>query len=92
MKASIATLVRWTGPRPSGLGMDGIVHELEAAGLLTVRFDADGVETWTLTPEGVQVANQLAMGDEATFNAIPGCGQGRESEGARGIGPGAVEA
>jgi hypothetical protein len=33
-------------------------------------LDADGEETWTLTPEGVQVARQLAMGDEATINAI----------------------
>jgi hypothetical protein len=46
------------------------VAELEAAGLLTIGTDADGRETWTLTPPGVQVARQLALGDEATFNAI----------------------
>ena len=32
--------------------------------------DAEGQETWTLTPEGVQVARQKAIGDEATINAI----------------------
>ena len=58
------------GLRPTDGEMDGIVHQLEAAGLLTIGFDAAGEETWTLTPEGVQVANQLAMGDEATINAI----------------------
>ena len=45
-------------------------RELEAAGLLTVGFEADGTETWTLTPEGVQVARQPAMGDATAFDAI----------------------
>jgi hypothetical protein len=58
------------GPAPSHDELDTIVAELEAAGLLTVGFDADGKETWTLTPKGVQVARQLAMGDEATTDAI----------------------
>ena len=49
---------------------DALIAELEAAGLLTIGTDAEGMETWTLTPQGAQVANQLAMGDEATFNAI----------------------
>jgi hypothetical protein len=39
-----------------------------ASALFTIGVDADGQQTWTLTPEGVQVANQLAMGDEATVN------------------------
>jgi hypothetical protein len=65
------------GPRPTDDEMDGIVQELEAAGLLTIGFDADGGETWTLTPEGAQVARQLAMGDEATFNAILDAVEGR---------------
>jgi hypothetical protein len=50
--------------------MDAIVAQLRDAGLLTIGRDAEGQETWTLTAEGVQVARQLAMGDEATINAI----------------------
>jgi hypothetical protein len=50
--------------------MDALIAELAAAGLLTIGTDAEGQETWTLTPEGAQGARQLAMGDEATFNAI----------------------
>ena len=51
--------------------MDSIVADLAEAGLLSVGTDSEGNETWTLTPEGgAQVARQLAMGDEATFNAI----------------------
>jgi hypothetical protein len=50
--------------------LDAIVAELEAAGQLTIGTDAEGGATWTLTPQGVQVARQLALGDEATFNAI----------------------
>jgi hypothetical protein len=44
------------GQRPSDDEMDVIVHGLEAAGLLTIGFDAEGRETWTLTPKGAQVA------------------------------------
>jgi hypothetical protein len=50
--------------------MDVIVAQLREAGLLTVGVDAEGHETWTLTPQGLQVARQVAMGDEVTFNAI----------------------
>ena len=45
-----------------------------AAGLLTVGFDAEGRETWTLTPMGAQVASQMAMSSEdaafAMFNEL----------------------
>ena len=58
------------GTRPTDEEMDGIVAELRDAGLLTIGFDADGTETWTLTPAGEQVARQLAMGDATAFNAI----------------------
>ena len=37
---------------------------LEHAGLLTIGTDAEGRETWTLTPTGEQVANQIAMSAE----------------------------
>ena len=49
------------GPRPTDPEMDGIVHELEAAGLLIIGVDAEGRETWTLTSEDAQVARQVAM-------------------------------
>ena len=65
------------GPRPTDGEMDDVVAQLRDAGLLTIGFDADGVETWTLTPEGAQVARQLAMGDEATLNAILDAVEGR---------------
>jgi hypothetical protein len=58
------------GPRPTDEETDAIVAELRDAGLLTIATDAEGRETWTLTPAGAQVARQPAMGDEATFNAI----------------------
>jgi hypothetical protein len=57
-------------PRPIDAEMDAHVAEPEAAGLLTIGIDTEGNETRTLTPAGVQVARQLAMGDEAAFNAI----------------------
>ena len=34
--------------------------ELVQAGFVTVGTDADGTETWTLTPAGEQVASQVA--------------------------------
>ena len=58
------------GPLPYPLSvtddtdMDAIVAELAAAGLLTIGHDAEGRETWTLTPAGEQVANQIAMSTE----------------------------
>jgi hypothetical protein len=48
---------------------DANIAELERAGLLTIGHDAEGHETWMLTPEGARLGRQLAMGDEATFNA-----------------------
>ena len=34
------------------------------AGLLTVGTDAEGRETWTLSPKGAQIATQMAMSSE----------------------------
>lgn len=57
----------------SRLAPDGVgdtlpeVAEMVDAGLLTVGTDAEGYETWALTPKGAQVATQMAMssGDDA---------------------------
>ena len=38
--------------------------EVLAAGLLTGGIHAEGRETWTLTPAGEQVGNQVAMSAE----------------------------
>jgi hypothetical protein len=43
---------------------DATIAELERAGLLTIGHDVDGNETWTLTPAGKQVADQIAMSAE----------------------------
>lgn len=45
--------------------VDAIVAELVKAGLVTLGRDAEGRETWTLTPEGASVARALAMNGEA---------------------------
>ena len=68
--AGVAGAAIGHGPRPTDPEMDEIAHQLEEAGLVTIGVDADGQRTRTLTPESLQVARQLAMGDEATFNAI----------------------
>jgi len=44
--------------------VNAIVAGLVQAGLLTVGTDADGRETRTLTEQGEQVANQIAMSAE----------------------------
>ena len=63
-----------TDERPSDEEMDAMISELVAAGLLTVGTDAEGRETWALTPRGAQVATQMAMSSEedafAMFNAL----------------------
>jgi len=41
---------------------DAVVEELERAGFVTIGTDAEGEETWTLTPTGEQVALQMALG------------------------------
>jgi hypothetical protein len=43
---------------------DAIVAELQAAGMVTIGTDADGHETWTLTPQGEQIALQMSMSSE----------------------------
>ena len=65
---------RMTDERPSDEEMDAMIAEMVAAGLLTVGIDAQGRETWALTPKGAQVATQMAMSSEddalAMFNAL----------------------
>ena len=53
-----------SGERPTD-EMDGIVKQLEASPCPPIGVDADGTETWTLTPGWAQV-RQLAMGDAAS--------------------------
>ena len=53
-----------TDERPSHEEMDAMVAEMVQAGLLTVGTDAAGRETWTLTPQGAQVATQMAISSE----------------------------
>jgi hypothetical protein len=53
-------------------GDTAIVAEVEAAGLLTVGTDAQGRETWMLTPKGAQVATQMAMSHEDDAAAMLG--------------------
>jgi hypothetical protein len=65
------------GRRPTDDEIDGIVAQLRDDGLLIIGTDALGNETWTLTAEGVQVARQLAMRNEATINAILDAVKGR---------------
>jgi hypothetical protein len=52
------------GERPTDAEVDAIVAEMVAAGLVTVGTDAEGRETWTLTPQGAQVATQMAISSE----------------------------
>jgi hypothetical protein len=56
--------------RPSGEERDAMIAELVEAALLTVGTDAQGRETWTLTPKGAQVATQMAMGHEDDAAAL----------------------
>jgi hypothetical protein len=44
--------------------LEAIISELAQAGLVTISHDVDGNETWTLTPAGKQVADQIAMSAE----------------------------
>lgn len=44
--------------------VDALAAERVEAGLLTVGTDAEGHETWTLTPKGAQVGRLLAMGSQ----------------------------
>ena len=63
-----------TDERPSDEEMDALIAEMLADGLLTVGTDAEGRETWALTPKGAQVATQMAMSSEddalAMFDAL----------------------
>jgi len=49
---------------------DAIVEELQRAGFVTIGTDADGEETWTLTPTADQVALQLSMSSEDDAAAL----------------------
>ena len=42
----------------------------EAAGLVTVGTDAEGQETWMLTPTGEQIALQMSMSSEDDAAAL----------------------
>jgi hypothetical protein len=44
--------------------MDALIAEMVVAGLLTVGTDAEGRETWTLTPMGARAARQMAMSSQ----------------------------
>jgi hypothetical protein len=44
--------------------MIDLAEELEAAGLITTGVDAEGNETWSLTPMGKQLSTQMAMSSE----------------------------
>ena len=63
-----------TEERPSDAEMDAMIAEMVQADLLTVGTDAQGRETWALTPKGAQVATQMAMSSEddalAMFDAL----------------------
>jgi hypothetical protein len=49
---------------------DAIVEELQRAGFVTIGTDADGNETWRLTPTGEQIALQMSMGSEDDAAAL----------------------
>ena len=49
--------------------MDAILEAVEAAGLVEV-YEEDGHRIMRLTPEGEQVARQLAMTDEDEQDAL----------------------
>jgi len=49
---------------------DAIVEELQRAGFVTIGTDAEGEETWTLTPTGEQIALQLSMSSEDDAAAL----------------------
>jgi hypothetical protein len=50
--------------------MDAIVEELQRAGFVVIGTDAEGEETWTLTPAGEQIALQLSMSSEDDAAAL----------------------
>jgi hypothetical protein len=62
-----------------------MIAEMVEAGLLTVGTDAEGRETWALTPKGAQVATQTAMSSEgdalAMFSALLDAAEGDTSAG-----------
>jgi len=49
---------------------DAVVEDLQRADFVTIGTDADGEETWTLTPVGEQVALQLSMSSEDDAAAL----------------------
>jgi hypothetical protein len=50
--------------------MDALAAQLEAAGLLRILERPDGGTDYQLTDDGVRVARQLAMSDEAGQDAL----------------------
>ena len=59
-----------TDEHPTDDEVTEVVAELEEAGLLNTGVDAEGNETWTLTPMGKQVATQLALSSEDDAAAL----------------------
>ena len=61
---------RWLSGRSRGLAVEAVSKECHCEfcrarwKLLTDAEGAEGNETWTLTPMGEQVANQMAMSSE----------------------------
>jgi hypothetical protein len=49
---------------------DAVVEELQRAGFVTIGTDAEGEQTWTLTPAGEQIALQLSMSSEDDAAAL----------------------
>jgi len=50
--------------------LDAIVEELQRAGFVTIGTDAEGEETWTLTPTGEQIALQMSMSMSSEDDAV----------------------
>ena len=50
--------------------LDAILEQVETAGLVEQFIDEHGRPAMRLTPEGVRVARQLAMTDEAGQDAL----------------------
>jgi hypothetical protein len=49
---------------------DAVVEELQRVGFVTIGLDAEGDETWTLTPTGEQIALQMSMSSEDDAAAL----------------------
>jgi hypothetical protein len=57
-----------------------LAAELVTAGLLTIGTDAQGRETWTLTPGGAQVARQMASSEADALELLAGLTDAAQGE------------